>query len=260
MRGSPRLLLLLCFMVRSSWRIGRELVSYLSRSYKPPMNTSMNMSATVSNVAYATQAPSESESEVLQPLTRSRWNKECQSYSTSKFSVLRGVLEGLIDGILILSEQGTLIEANNHALNLCHQLMQNASSTSEIPQQIWSICQELIKSRNVFPGQRLVLEDEISLGEITAIRIRARWIELKEINRPYLLVVLEDRCESLNNVASTEAHKYGLTKREAQIWLLRRTNQTYKAIAAELHIAIDTVKKHIKNINVKREAVLGTDK
>jgi DNA-binding CsgD family transcriptional regulator len=43
---------------------------------------------------------------------------------------------------------------------------------------------------------------------------------------------------------------------EAEVWLLRRRHYTLKEIATELSISINTVKKHLKNIHAKREAVL----
>jgi DNA-binding CsgD family transcriptional regulator len=173
--------------------------------------------------------------------------------------MLHGVLESLMDGILILTDQGQLVDANSYALQLCRYLMSNSSELRNVPPQIWQSCEALIDSRELFPGHSITIEDEICVGQSSSIRIRVRWVELDYSNRPYLLVLLEDRHQSLKNIAIAEARKYGLTSREAEVWLLRRANQTYKAIAAELHIAIDTVKKHIKSIHAKRDAVLWAD-
>jgi DNA-binding CsgD family transcriptional regulator len=163
------------------------------------------------------------------------------------------VMEGFIDGILILTEQGKVVYANHCARQLCRQLMQDFSHTGIVPQQIWHICQMLTESRSLFSEHFVILEDEICTSS-TVIRLRVRWIKLSSVDQPCVSVTLEDRSQSLKNAAMAEARKYGLTAREAEVWLLRRCNCTYKAIAAELHIAIDTVKKHIKSINAKREA------
>lgn len=172
--------------------------------------------------------------------------------------LLLSVLESLMDGILILTAQGKLVSANTRALHICRQLMQGIqnTATTEVPQQIWHICEALIDSCTQFPGHCVTIEDEITVGEANQIRIRARWVELGEGNRPHLLVVLEDRSQSLKDLATVEAYKYGLTEREAQVWLLRRADRTYKAIAAELFITIDTVKKHVRSIHAKRDAFL----
>lgn len=191
--------------------------------------------------------------------TQTQQLETVRSNNNTSPSLLRGVLESLMDGILILTDRGKVIDANSDALKLCRHLMPNGTTSSDVPQQIWRICEALIESRELFPGQTITIEDEISVGKLHVIRIRARWIELDNSDRPYVLVMLEDRHQSLKNMAIAEARKYGLTSREAEVWLLRRANRTYKAIAAELHIAIDTVKKHVKSIHAKREAFSWVD-
>jgi DNA-binding CsgD family transcriptional regulator len=173
---------------------------------------------------------------------------------------VREVMEGFIDGILILTEQGEVLYANNCAQNLCKKLGHFSGQPhlekpilSQVPAPIWRICEALIDGRETFPDYLLDLEDEVVIGQ-THLRIRARWMTLPDRSQPCLAVTLEDRQQSLINTVMAEARKYGLTSREAEVWLLRRANHTYKAIASELHIALDTVKKHVKSINAKREA------
>jgi DNA-binding CsgD family transcriptional regulator len=168
---------------------------------------------------------------------------------------LKGVLESMMDGVLVLTCHGKLVYANQGARQVCHQILQDLSQPNFIPQQVWNICEALIDSRALFPDHSLIIEDEISITEVQVIRIRARWLEFDQSIGLCLLVTLEDRSQSTRNIALTEAHRYGLTERETEIWSLRRANFTYKAIAAQLHIAVDTVKKHIKNINAKRQAM-----
>ncbi len=68
-----------------------------------------------------------------------------------------------------------------------------------------------------------------------------------------IVVTLEDCNSSSQNIAIADAKKYGLTKREAEVWLLRYANLPYKEIAQHLYITINTVKKHIKNIYAKQQ-------
>jgi DNA-binding CsgD family transcriptional regulator len=114
----------------------------------------------------------------------------------------------------------------------------------------------LIDSRDLFPGQKMIIESEIHTNDLAVFRIRIRWLELDESERPYLLVTIEDRRQSTQNAAIADAKKYGFTPREAQIWLLRRANHSYKEIAAQLYITLNTVKKHMKNIYAKQQANL----
>jgi DNA-binding CsgD family transcriptional regulator/uncharacterized protein (UPF0147 family) len=165
--------------------------------------------------------------------------------------LLQGIVESLIDGIMLLSEQGELIFVNRHANRICHQLSQNLSRRNTVPRQIWRSCKALIQGREVFAEEAIVIEDEIKTQDNVPIRLRVRWLAL-DTAEPYLFVTLEDLQQSAHHRAIAEAQKYSLTKRETQVWLLRRAGYSRKAIAAELYIKEDTVKKHIKSILAKQ--------
>lgn len=169
-------------------------------------------------------------------------------------SLLQAVLEGFIDGILILSEQGEYLHANQSARRICEQLNSQPSAYNAIPAEIWHVCESLIESRELFPHQKMIMESEITKSESVAFRVRVRWLKLEQIKRPCLLVTLEDRYQSIQRMVTTDVHKYGLTPREAEVWLLYRANYSYKEIADELFITLNTVKKHMKNIHAKRKA------
>jgi DNA-binding NarL/FixJ family response regulator len=69
---------------------------------------------------------------------------------------------------------------------------------------------------------------------------------------PHILVILENQKQSWQNLAITEAIRYNLSPREADVWALHRIGYTYQEIASELHIALNTVKKHMKNTYAKQ--------
>ena len=81
-------------------------------------------------------------------------------------------------------------------------------------------------------------------------------MNLGENEQNLLLVTIEDCKQSSQSMAITDAHKYGLTDRETEVWLLRRANLSYKEIAAKLYITINTVKKHLKNIYAKQQEMV----
>jgi len=170
--------------------------------------------------------------------------------------LLQGVIESFFDGILILTEQGELVQANDLARQICEQLTQGKSQRNPVPQEIWRVCQALIESRSLYDNQPVIIESEITTDKLTPLRIRTRWLKLSAIKYPCLLVILEDRYQSVQNLVIAEVDKYGLTPREAEVWLLRRAKYALKEIATELSISLNTVKKHIKNIHAKREIVL----
>ena len=171
---------------------------------------------------------------------------------------LQGVLEGFVDGVLVLTENGEVIHANNYARQLCHRLSKNNSQPNLVPLDIWRACLALIDSKKTYPERFVIMESMITDSQSTTLRIRTRWFQLEPSECPYILVTIEDQRQSTQSLASLEIHKYGLTRREADVWLLRRANYSYKQIAAQLFISLNTVKKHMRNIMAKQEMVLHT--
>jgi len=177
-----------------------------------------------------------------------------EKLAPEKPALLRGVLEGMMDGILVVTVQGQVMYANQSAQEVCQSLADLASTS--VPPQIWRICAALIETQPFLPDQNFILEDEICTNQLHGLRVRTRWLKYTPANESCLLVTIEDRKRNNTGAALAEAQRYGLTQRETEVWMLRRTNLSYKAIAAQLHIAIDTVKKHIKNIHAKQQVAL----
>lgn len=182
--------------------------------------------------------------------------KGADSQPTKQPSLLQAIIEGFVDGVLILTEGGNWVHSNERALRICHKLCQDKSQVNSVPQPIWHICESLIDSRDIFPDQSMIIEDEIDTDDECTFRIRARWFAFEETAQPYILVTMEDRLQSTQNAAVAEIKKFGLTSREAEVWLLRRSNYSYKEIAAKLYITHNTVKKHLKNIYAKQQEML----
>jgi DNA-binding CsgD family transcriptional regulator len=198
-----------------------------------------------------------SQIEAFERLNHSEKQLRGARYQHSKQpSLLEAIIEGFVDGILILSEQGEWIHANEGARRICQKLSQRTSTISSVPQPIWRVCESAIDSRTLFPDRQTIIESEFDIDDSETFRVRVRWLELNESDRPYLLVTIEDKHQSAHNVAIAEAKRYGLTPREAEVWLLRRANYSYKDIAAKLFITPNTVKKHLKNIYTKQEAIV----
>ena len=175
------------------------------------------------------------------------------STSGEQFQLLQAIIEGFVDGILILTEQGEWVHANDCARRICARPQLKGTPSSTVEREIWRVCQSLIDSHQLFPKENILIESEINLENVT-YRIRARWLELAQTEHKFLLVTLEDQQQSSQNIAIADAKKYGLTVREAEVWLLRRANYSYKDIAAKLYITLNTVKKHMKNIHAKQQA------
>ncbi|MGD2179598.1 helix-turn-helix transcriptional regulator [Lusitaniella coriacea] len=173
--------------------------------------------------------------------------------------IFQAILEGFVDGVIVLNHRGEFLHANHKACVLCEQLPNHSSLPYDVPEDIWRVCEALLDSRDCFPRQRFAIESEVSTIHETSLRLRGRWFQLVDSDPPYLLIVLEDRQQSIQQQAIADKEKYGLTRREAEVWALRRAHHSYKAIAAKLYISENTVKKHMKNINAKRQAVMWAE-
>ncbi len=177
---------------------------------------------------------------------------EAEEKSQEELRFLQEILENLEDGILILTETGDLIHKNVSAIDICSQINQFNLNVNSVPSVIWNTCRLLMK--NNFDCDNLTIQSEdILISESLIFRLRVRRFNLESLEQPYLLVTIENRYQSLKNVALSEAYKYHLTKREAEIWSLYRGASSYKQIAERLFITVNTVKKHIKNIRAKQQ-------
>jgi DNA-binding CsgD family transcriptional regulator len=192
----------------------------------------------------------------------------------NRLAFLDVILEGLIDGVMILDMQGRILRANLQAQALCRKLLALPESTEfnqdqfnqdyslrQLPEAIRSILAVLLDSRSVFPNQRLLPEFETHLSDHTPLRIRGQFLDLpkSEQELPYIFITIEDRRESLRSAAMGDAQRFGLTPREAEVWYLRLLGQPYRDIANNLYITENTVRKHIKNILAKRRTELDEE-
>ncbi|MEM7064471.1 MAG: helix-turn-helix transcriptional regulator [Cyanobacteria bacterium P01_B01_bin.77] len=177
---------------------------------------------------------------------------ELKAHSGCLDSVLmKGILEGFMDGILLLTHQGELAHANSNAGKIIEEFAENPSQLQLVGHEITRIYQAVIDSCEVYYETPIVIESEINNGGLDTLRFRARWLHLEAGQQPLVLILLENQKHSITSLVTDEVEKYGLTRREAETWSLRRANYSYKEIAAELYISVNTVKKHMKNIRSK---------
>lgn len=176
----------------------------------------------------------------------------------SDLLMLHAVVEGLFDGVLILTPDGKVIQSNSYGAEILDELYQRQLTSNPLPEPLWRICQLLVESRVDFPDQVVMVEDEIQTDCPAPIRVRARWLTLATAEQPCILVTLEDCYQTACQRAIAESHQYGLTQRESEVWLLKRANYSYEQIAAQLYIAINTVKKHLKSIYAKQQDAINS--
>lgn len=172
--------------------------------------------------------------------------------STPDSSILRAALSGLQDGFIIASQSGEIEKINAPAQRICNLLK---AKESVLPAELWRICQAALKNQDVLSFQRSGLDAEIILPELGTVRIRVKNIQLAAT--PYLMLVLEDRQQTIRNKALSDAALFGLTERETEVWQLRLRGADYSEISTTLWISANTVKKHVKNILAKQRSHQG---
>jgi DNA-binding CsgD family transcriptional regulator len=192
------------------------------------------------------------------PRVQATQNERSSSPSREQHLLPQEVIEELVNGILILTDQRELIYANNCARRILRLMNRGKPQANLVPNEIWHICQTLVESRKLFSSQHWLIESKIFVDGSLTFHVGVKWLT-EVMERPCLLVSIQDQYQSIKNIANEEALNYGLTSREKEIWLLHRANYTYKQISSELQITPNTVKKHMKSIHVKRKSVLDVD-
>lgn len=175
-----------------------------------------------------------------------------ESQDLEQSCLLQEIIENFEDGILILTEAGELVHGNPSAYSICSQIDRCSLRQNCVPSVIWNLCQSLIKNQ-MYCDNLTIFSEDIIVDRTLFFRLRIRRFNLEVSEQPYLLVTIENRYESVKKVASSEASKYNLTRRESEIWSLYLADFSYKQIANRLYITVNTVKKHLKNIRAKKQ-------
>lgn len=182
-------------------------------------------------------------------LVESNSAKTANHPANQSVSILRAILSNLQDGFIITDPAGNIQQINSPAKRICDLL--NAEN-NQLPVEVWHICRTVLSHKNTLPSNKIGLDADIILPDIGTVRIRVQNVSIA--NKPYLLIVMEDRQQTIRNKALSDAALYGLTDRETEIWQMRLRGDAYKEISTTLWISVDTVKKHVKSVLAKQRA------
>jgi DNA-binding CsgD family transcriptional regulator len=169
-----------------------------------------------------------------------------------QLNFLLTIVDNLEDGILIFTDTGELVYSNASANSVCSKIKQSTLNQNTVPSLIWNLCKSEIQNQ-MYCDNLTIWTEDIAIDRSVIFRVRVRWLNLELSEQPYLLVTIENRYETLKNFALSAANTYHLTQREAEIWSLYLAKFSYKQIASQLYITVNTVKKHIKNIRAKQQ-------
>jgi ATP/maltotriose-dependent transcriptional regulator MalT len=164
--------------------------------------------------------------------------------------------ESLREGVMVISRHVKPIYMNQQAQEINQKLSVGDRHLTILPLEISEICYRLIRYGANY--QQTIVTECLNAEQQT-IRIRASWVNLgtTDPNLPasetqQILIFLENRCQILQEDLQFEQQKYQLTDREIEIWSLLRQEYSDQDIAEKLHISLNTVKTHVKNIYAKK--------
>lgn len=171
-------------------------------------------------------------------------------------SLLSVLVDALPKGLIVLSQDRTIVYWNQNAKRLCQKLSTAQRYWSLLPTIVSDLCEQVLASRGGYEPMLL----EYQTPERSSFRLTASWLSQAAGDsldfaidlQTYILVTVEDRDEVLRQDIQVEQKKFQLTNREAEVWLLLKQEYSYQAIAKALHISLNTVKTHIRNIHAKR--------
>jgi DNA-binding CsgD family transcriptional regulator len=174
------------------------------------------------------------------------------------------LLESLPQGVIVIARTVQPLYLNEKAQHLCQLLATGDRQPASLPTVVSEICYRLLKNTSS-TQQPLVVECQTPQGQL--IRIRASWLQASPDDgtasssgdSQYILVILDNSTEALQEELRIEQKKYDLTEREAEIWMLLRQEYSYQEIAKTLRISLNTVKTHVKNVYAKKRSGQGRE-
>lgn len=190
---------------------------------------------------------------------------EVPNTNTASLEMIWNVLlESLPQGVMVLARNVRPLYLNEKANHLCQLLASSDRQPANLPVVVSEICYRLLKNASS-TKQPLVVERQTPQGQL--IRIRASWLQVSpeggdassSSDTQYILLILDNSTEALQEELRIEQKKYDLTEREAEIWMLLRQEYSYQDIARTLRISLNTVKTHVKNVYAKKRSGQGRD-
>jgi DNA-binding CsgD family transcriptional regulator len=154
-------------------------------------------------------------------------------------ATLGGVLDTIDQGIVLLRSDAYPCFSNSAA----QRLLTADAERGELAREIRSVSKAALGSRDSKPT-----EVEIATGA-GRYRMRATLLldKIKEIRSRAVIVTIE-RAEPAAPSRESLVHRFGMTRREADVALLLAVGKRNAAIASELHISIHTARHHTESV------------
>ncbi|MEO1347878.1 MAG: PAS domain-containing protein [Cyanobacteria bacterium J06635_15] len=116
--------------------------------------------------------------------------QECDKLKLDYVS-LKNVLEAMVDGVVLLNQQGEMLYTNNKAKQLLGTYSQGAQCEQCITKELDWMCEEIRTAQRIGDRKSPILESEVLLPEGKILRIRAHYrLQPSEVSH-FIWVFLE---------------------------------------------------------------------
>jgi DNA-binding CsgD family transcriptional regulator len=163
------------------------------------------------------------------------------------------------EGVIVISNQLSILYIDQKAKELSQVLPENQTHGDNLTTIISEMAYQFSKksdmtSESIVKDYHLSEQHSLRMRTVSLLTKREHWSN--EIEEPWMIIFIEDPHEHFLSELKIEQEKYGLTDREADVYSLLLQSRSYKDIARELGISLNTVRFHIKNINFKKRSYL----
>ncbi len=178
-----------------------------------------------------------------------------QELSSISNSLQSTILKFVKEGVLIVSDRLSSLYMNTKAKEICQKILHNSTNGYNLPLIISEIANRF--TQQPLLGREMIVQDCCLPGNYL-LRIRAINVAVDSsftsgfTENPWLLFLIEDKNDNLQEELKIAQEKYRLTEREAEVYGLLSQSMTYHNIAKILHVSLNTVRTHVKNINEKK--------
>lgn len=166
--------------------------------------------------------------------------------------LLQAVLESIVDGVLVFSEDQELTYANSIGRRLYAELRPH----SAVGQEIQRLCQALIDLKTWCPDRAVTLDSEVRVHTLK-LTVSGCWFQFGRQQIPSILIRFHHHGQSSMSLGLAEATQWGLTAQETDVWLLRRSGCSRAQIASRLQTSFNIVTYTLSMIQRKRRAQLA---
>jgi DNA-binding CsgD family transcriptional regulator len=161
------------------------------------------------------------------------------------------LLDSLRFGVIVVTPDMQLVYRNQTIVKIFQSLQ--VPTVDGLPKALITYCNQFVLEAEAAASEPLILECQPCKGRL--LRWQISWFPEplpQAAGQQCLLVVIEDCYQDLVTQMRRDQKLFGLTDREARVWVMLKFGMSYQEIADGLSITVNTVKTHARNVYNKQ--------